>query len=573
MAETLQLIITAENKEALKAIEDLAKSTEGLKYKFQDVKKGTSEATNALVNFSRLAEDSAYGIRGAANNINPFIESFGRLKERAKESGKTITQELLPTLIGPAGISVAVSLISALYIKWSDAQNKAKKEAEALAKVNGKTVDDLKKQKDAIDDINSSIAKEVTDVSVLIAILNNENETRARKQDALEKLRNINPDIFNGLKLEGDAVIGLNAAYAEYLANIDNVIAVRIKQKELEAVVEQIVKNRPKYLTAEEKQIANIGAELKKGLDSLNGEDAVRRKNLQTQIESNKKAIENYELEQKKKKLLEEIGLLSGNIKITGNRENDDKVNNDGLDFNKRKLFIATAIKKRSILSGEDIEAVNEDTTIKDMEKSHQEHMNWLSKFYKFKIDLARKSGEENKKVLKEQQDAYESFAKQISSGVVNALQGLYSAMQQGDSFGKAFLDMLGKITEQLVAMVIQTLIFQAIMAALTGGTSAAAGAGVAASGIAGSAGRILMVPKYAEGGIVNKAHIGMVGEAGPEAIIPLSKLSGFLNTTFNAGAMSGGAMSSGGSFVLKGNDLVLALQRSNYSLNLRRGI
>jgi hypothetical protein len=81
------------------------------------------------------------------------------------------------------------------------------------------------------------------------------------------------------------------------------------------------------------------------------------------------------------------------------------------------------------------------------------------------------------------------------------------------------------------------------------------------------------MIPKYAEGGIVNKPHIGMVGEAGPEAIIPLSKLSGFLNTTFNAGAMSGGGGMSGGSFVLKGNDLVLALQRSNYSLNLRRGV
>jgi hypothetical protein len=36
---------------------------------------------------------------------------------------------------------------------------------------------------------------------------------------------------------------------------------------------------------------------------------------------------------------------------------------------------------------------------------------------------------------------------------------------------------------------------------------------------------------------------------------------------------MSGGGMAGGGSFVLKGNDLVLALQRSNHSLNLRRGI
>ena len=153
MAETLQLIITADNKEALIAIENLAKSTEGLKYKFQDVKKGTGEATNAMINFSRLAEDSAYGIRGAANNINPFIESFSRLKEKAKDSGTTIMQELIPTLIGPAGLAVAVSLISALYIKWSDYQNKAKKEAEELAKANGRGTDEIKRQKEAIDNI------------------------------------------------------------------------------------------------------------------------------------------------------------------------------------------------------------------------------------------------------------------------------------------------------------------------------------------------------------------------------------------------------------------------------------
>lgn len=34
-------------------------------------------------------------------------------------------------------------------------------------------------------------------------------------------------------------------------------------------------------------------------------------------------------------------------------------------------------------------------------------------------------------------------------------------------------------------------------------------------------------VPRHAKGGIVTKAHIGMVGEAGPEAIIPLNKANG----------------------------------------------
>jgi len=45
-------------------------------------------------------------------------------------------------------------------------------------------------------------------------------------------------------------------------------------------------------------------------------------------------------------------------------------------------------------------------------------------------------------------------------------------------------------------------------------------------------------------------------------------------NTTYGlTGAMNGSAAGGGnGQFVLRGQDLVLALQRSNYSLNLRRG-
>jgi hypothetical protein len=53
---------------------------------------------------------------------------------------------------------------------------------------------------------------------------------------------------------------------------------------------------------------------------------------------------------------------------------------------------------------------------------------------------------------------------------------------------------------------------------------------------------------------------------------MPLSKLDSILSSAFTSGANSGGGMSSGGSFVLRGNDLVLAMQRSNSSLNLRRG-
>jgi hypothetical protein len=68
----------------------------------------------------------------------------------------------------------------------------------------------------------------------------------------------------------------------------------------------------------------------------------------------------------------------------------------------------------------------------------------------------------------------------------------------------------------------------------------------------------------FANGGIVSGPTMGLVGEYpgaqnNPEVIAPLDKLKDMLG---------GGS----GQFVLRGQDLVLAMQRSNTSLNIRRG-
>lgn len=55
-------------------------------------------------------------------------------------------------------------------------------------------------------------------------------------------------------------------------------------------------------------------------------------------------------------------------------------------------------------------------------------------------------------------------------------------------------------------------------------------GAGV--FGKSGSSMQISNIPMFAEGGIVNKPTIGMIGEAGPEAVIPLSKMGGMGGAT-----------------------------------------
>jgi len=100
-----------------------------------------------------------------------------------------------------------------------------------------------------------------------------------------------------------------------------------------------------------------------------------------------------------------------------------------------------------------------------------------------------------------------------------------------------------------------------ATSSAIAGGAAAGAATGPAAlftspafiaTLIGGVLAAFASIPKFAKGGIVTGPTLGLVGEAGAEAIIPLNKLDGMMN---------GGTK---GEFILRGQDLVLALERAD---------
>jgi hypothetical protein len=123
---------------------------------------------------------------------------------------------------------------------------------------------------------------------------------------------------------------------------------------------------------------------------------------------------------------------------------------------------------------------------------------------------------------IKEQAKAQELFnfqlqqTQQITNLLAPAFDSVIQAMVMGEDIGLALQAAFKQIVIQLIQMVAQALLFKAIMAAITGGTSEIGGA------IGGG--------------------LGMSG-------------NNFL-----------------GEFLLKGSDLILATQRANNNLNIRRG-
>ena len=136
--------------------------------------------------------------------------------------------------------------------------------------------------------------------------------------------------------------------------------------------------------------------------------------------------------------------------------------------------------------------------------------------------------------------------------------------------FGSLLADALTQIGKQLIALATASLFAWALLKSNNPITAAAALVAGIAAVAAGSFMKSRLEQdrspkKFANGGIISGPTMGLMGEypgakTNPEVVAPLDKLKSM---------MGGGG---GGEFVLRGNDLVLAMQRSNSSLKLRRG-
>ena len=311
-------------------IEVLNASTNNLVGTQSKFVQGSNQASNALLNLGRVAQDAPFGFIGISNNINPLLESFQRLKVETG-STKGALAALSSSLMGGAGLGLAVSvatgLLTVLAQKGFFSAGKAAEDAKTKS-------DDYKK---SIDAIFESTSKELVNVQSLIAVLNSETATRKRKLDVLNELKSIQPEIFNGLKLEGDAVVGLDMAYKNYLTNLKAVIAVKIKQQQLEKVTEEILKKEGVTLTNQEQTLVNFGKAAKANL-KLQAEKTynqillnnIEKQDLKNQSEKNS-------LYKEQTRLLKDISELQAGVVVSSVIDKPTKAKKIVLDVDKEK--------------------------------------------------------------------------------------------------------------------------------------------------------------------------------------------------------------------------------------------
>jgi hypothetical protein len=139
---------------------------------------------------------------------------------------------------------------------------------------------------------------------------------------------------------------------------------------------------------------------------------------------------------------------------------------------------------------------------------------------------------------------------------------GLWDAMERGENVSDSIGKMFQNLTKQIAEAVIQAAIFAGILSLISGG---------AANGGVSFMGAFKGILGLASGGVATGPTLAMIGEGSEsEAVLPLSKLGNIMQGSFNAGSMSSSSASSGGQFVLRGQDLLLAVNRSQKASNIK---
>ena len=554
-----------------KNIANLNTTITNLKQQANQLGRPIGDASQSLINFSRIAQDAPYGIMGIANNLNPMVESFQRLSKTEGGTKKALAA-MIDGLSGPAGLGVVIGVVSSLAVvfqkqiseAFTGSADKVKELRDELKKLN----DDIYKitgAAQASQILGGTLANIISDKSV-------DTNTRKNAIKELKKLYSENKEI------QDLDVKNLDTYTSSYLTSLNNLAAVQKdaigKEKNYiealsaaNAAYKKLIDERDKLKDqqlATTKQLemgitteslrAKIDAQyvkpLKEATKDIQNANAALTRTLTDVLKFNTpdKVIK----VKKEKKIVSPVKLIS------------DGVYDASLETEAREQFSKFQIENKFPEAARNV-GVGGGSIFgmfdENLNGKIRTTKNELSDFLKqTKEGFAQANMEANQ------------FASQMASGVTNSLQSAFDALMKGENVFEALSNSVLQFAADLGFAIIRAQLLAYIQAGLAVSGTGLAGAAAGGGGILNTLMNLLGlgITKNAKGGVTNGPSLGLIGEAGPEAIMPLSKLSSFLNTSFQAGAMSSGNSANGGQFILRGQDLLLAVNRSQKASNIK---
>lgn len=463
------------------------------------VPKHSNSATFALTNLSRVAQDAPYGFIGIANNLNPLLESFQRLKAESG-STKNALKALGGSLMGAGGIGLAIGVVSSLLVVFGDRLFGAKKNTEKAKSEVQKYKEALEEYVETLNDVDKaqlrgaqSAQEEAVKLRTLYEATQNANIPLSKRRELVDELQKQYPKYFANIKDETILAGGAASAYrslsdailaaAKARAGQDAITDLAKQQLTLE---EQKADALAKQITAYERLLVARNRVNKEGSDvvSIGGGLTGASTNTfsSTASEQQRIAQQNYN------KALEETNKITQQINANLNRQKKIAESiTDVVEKTPDALLDPTGSLPKQV--SEKVKEVNKELdkitqVIKvDVIPTIQRPVEPLTPQRQLPTPVDRMTPrfeEENRfannDLLKKMAEDAEKLSGIISDSVTPAFTGMFDAILAGENPMKSFFDGLIQGVKRLIDQLIQAAIQAAILSLITGG---AAGGGL----------------------------------------------------------------------------------------------
>jgi len=564
MAEEIEIIVTATGFD--KVSSGLKNTTDALKTTATEAKKtgdamrtnltaGSAQAGQSLQNLSRIAQDAPFGFIGIANNINPLVESFGRLKSESGSTGGAL-KALVSGLSGPAGLGLAFGVVTAAisfaqmgFQAWTRGSKDAKENSDLFKK----DLEALKRELSAVtDELNNfiSVAESSAKLNDINIVARFEDKTEQGVLQRQAKFITISEELVKATDARAEAWQNyLNIARSAFKTDDEYNQA----QKAALDVYNQTIKKENELIDARQLQAATNRAATAEDQRAA----AERAKNAKKSVKSVETLSDAY-------KTFIQTLVDNEKLAILFNEPATKK------NIEAYQSFIETAVKKFKARGTFTLPLVFELNALKrsldevkpkDLVKSLQEKINLTPIVIPFAIP---QGAVENLK--KQTVDITDALGKALESSIsaigVGLGEGLAAAITGTANFGDIFqsiFNALGGVVatlgEQIIAIGAAALVAQAAIAQALANPFLVIAAGVALVALGSLIKSATSQNRFAVGTRNAPGGMALVGERGPE-MISLPRGSQVLPAAQTANMMGGvgGAVEIYG--ILRGQDI-----------------
>jgi hypothetical protein len=534
-----------------RALGDIGKQADITAGKIRGASNTVKSANQQWTSLALVIQDLPYGFRGIQNNL-PALASG------------------IANLAGPAylAFSALVAAVTAYDMGIFGAKEKTDDFNKSIAETNNQL-------RGAVNYMNADIAQ----LNSLLSVTSNLNYTEKERKQALNDIKDI---IGKVNKVEAEKIKNTGTAtwaIIKYTEALKQQQLVEVTSKKIAELQVGILEKRGKLDIARSKANRNMPSQFLQAFlgypDIQSAEEDVL--NAETLLRKLEKMNESALVAAGKNQFLNPAKEIKPEDTFSANLR---KENNAILNEIKKREELLKRYKGGFIIEDSPQEKANAERKRKSDLKTFADYKmtgefgksleGAKSSFFESlnpdQRDAENEALVNRNKLLKDQADAYLQLANTVSNFATNAFMGLWSAMEQGASIGEALKVMFIDLVKQIAAAAVKALVFTAVLNLLPTEGPMAAATALSKKSAGGVGGLFKYFMGFANGGIVSGPTMGLIGEypgakSNPEVVAPLNKLKDLM-------ADSGG----GGEFIIRGQDLVLAMNRSETALKYRRG-